>query len=373
MAADRQQPSKEAGAGEGAASRRTDGLESRAQRLARVGSWTWEPAPGTSRWTPEMLRVFGLDPDLRSPPEGGIAAVVHPDDRPAFDAAWTRAESEGAPFDIEVRSAGPSGGAAWVRLVCESETGADGSVTRLYGVAQDVTERRSAEAALGQSNAKLRSLAVHLLSAREEERKKVAQEIHDELGQVLTALVMDMRWLDKRLAGAARPVRAKLRATVDLADQAIRTVQRISAELRPRMLDDLGLAAALEWLGGDFSRRMGMTCAVEVAVTEGRIGGNAATTVFRIVQEALTNVARHARARSVSVRLREEANRLLIEVSDDGVGITEEQAGGPTSFGLIGLRERVQGLQGELSVLGRQGQGTVVRAVIPYPGTGALA
>lgn len=230
----------------------------------------------------------------------------------------------------------------------------------------DVSDRARALEALDDSRAKLRSLARHLLSAREEERRKVAQEIHDELGQLLTGLGMDLRWAVPRLT--AHPAeRAKLEASIPLVDSAIRIVQRVSAELRPRMLDDLGLAAALEWLAGDFTRRHGIPCTAEVAITDGRIGGNAGTAIFRIVQEALTNVARHARAARASLLLRETPIALEVQVVDDGVGITEEQASGPRSFGLIGLRERVQSLNGTALIEGRPEGGTRVAVTIPFP------
>ena len=345
----------------------------RTQRLARVGSWEYDPAGRHFAWSPEMLRIFGLPEDGEAPSEEGLLRMIHADDRERFQQATETAIAGGSGYDMELRILPSAGPAAWLRLLCETERAPDGRVGMLHGVAQDITDRKTAEAALSQSNAKLRSLAVHLLSAREEERKKVAQEIHDELGQVLTALVMDLQWLDTRLGRSPKQVKEKMRGILELADHTIRTVQRISAELRPRMLDDLGLAAALEWLAGDFQRRMQIPCRVEVAVTESRIGGNAATTIFRIVQEALTNVARHSRARHVEVRLVEKDNALLLTVRDDGVGITEEQAGGPASFGLIGLRERVKGLDGTLAIHGEPGEGTVLSATIPFPGTGGLA
>jgi PAS domain S-box-containing protein len=245
--------------------------------------------------------------------------------------------------------------------------GTPGGTAEIILSVLDITERRRVARDLHDSQDKLRNLARHLLSAREEERRKMAQEIHDELGQVLTGLSMDLRWLARRLEQSPSTVREKVREATDLADRTIRMVQRISAELRPRMLDDLGLGPALEWLAGDFSRRLGIACGTEVSIASSRIGGNAATTVFRIVQESLTNVARHARASRVSIRLREEEERLELEVVDDGIGISESAAAGPRSFGLIGLRERVQELGGEFTIDGRPGAGTRVSVTIPFP------
>jgi signal transduction histidine kinase len=139
------------------------------------------------------------------------------------------------------------------------------------------------------------------------------------------------------------------------------------------MLDDLGLAAAIEWFAGDFSRRNGIPCRADITVPRSRFGGNSSTAVFRIVQEALTNVARHAHASHVSVEIWEADLTLTIRVQDDGEGVTEEQSTSPSSFGLTGIRERVQGLHGEMQIVGTPGKGTTLTATIPLPPQGALA
>jgi PAS domain S-box-containing protein len=230
----------------------------------------------------------------------------------------------------------------------------------------DITAQKDYEQKLGDSHLKLRNLATHLLSAREAERKNVAREIHDELGQYLTALKMDLRWIEKRLRSSDLGILEKIRATSGLASQAINIVHRIASDLRPVMLDDLGLPAAIEWLGGEFSRRSGISCDTEVTIHGSRIGGNSATVLFRIVQESLNNVGRHSRASHTSVLLRETDGRLEIIVEDNGIGITAEQAAGSTSFGLIGMRERVEGLGGELMVQGLKGKGTTVHVTVPF-------
>jgi PAS domain S-box-containing protein len=243
----------------------------------------------------------------------------------------------------------------------------------IFSTVRDVTERKRVEKELNGSHLKLRNLAQHLLHAREEERKTVAQEIHDELGQVLTALKMDFRWLERQLESSPERVREKIQGMTALTDQTIQRVQRISSDLRPRMLDDLGLAAAIEWLMGDFSRRTGIRCKTSVRITESRIGGNSAVAIFRIIQEVLTNVARHAKASRVSLQLSEADERLEILVRDDGIGITEAQASDARSYGLIGIRERAQGLGGNVSIHGETGKGATVAVSIPYPAGGNLA
>ena len=219
----------------------------------------------------------------------------------------------------------------------------------------------------------MRNLAVHLLRAREEERRKVAQEIHDEFGQALAALKMDMHWLEKHLRGVSREVAEKIKGMILLSEQTIAVVQSISAQLRPRMLDDLGLAPALDWLAADFSRRTRISCTVDTEFPPALVGGNAATTLYRVVQEALSNVARHSGARKCAIQLRASDGGIALRIEDDGVGITPAQAAAPESYGIIGIHERVEELGGILSIDGRPGAGSVLLARIPLPAEGGLA
>ncbi len=237
---------------------------------------------------------------------------------------------------------------------------------------KDATTELAAEERLRSAHTNMRNLAVHLLHAREEERRNVAREIHDELGQTLAALKMDLHWLAKRLSADTGPVQEKIKGTIELGEQAISTVQRIAAYLRPRMLDDLGLAPALEQLGADFMRRTKITCSVTAEVSA-LIGKNAATTLYRIAQEALANVGRHSHADNASIRMTVAGGTLDLRVEDDGIGITWQQAEAPGAYGLIGLRERVEGLGGSLSITGELGRGTIVLARIPLPPEGGLA
>jgi PAS domain S-box-containing protein len=237
---------------------------------------------------------------------------------------------------------------------------------------RDATMEKAAEEQLERTHQEVRNLAVHLLHVREEERRKVAQEIHDQLGQTLAALKMDLHWLLKRLGGDVATLRDKVKGTIELGEQAIFTVQRIASDLRPRMLDDLGLAPALDWLSADFVRRTKIACTVRTNLPSGVVGGNAATGLYRIVQEALANVARHSRADHAAVRLFITEGALILQIEDDGIGITAEQAAAPDSYGLIGMRERAEGLRGSLSISGESGFGTILLARIPIPEAGGL-
>jgi len=244
--------------------------------------------------------------------------------------------------------------------------------TRLY--MWDITERKLAEQAskqaeekLKESEEQLRNLAAHLQSAREEERTNVAREIHDELGQALTALKMDLSWLKNRLGEDQKTLLRKAKSMEKLIDSTIHSVKRISTELRPGLLDDLGLSAAIEWQAEEFQNRTGIECKVVVNPEDIVLDQDRSTAIFRIFQEALTNVARHAEATKVDVRLRCEEDRLELVVRDNGKGIAEEKISNPKSFGLVGIRERAASIGGDVEIRGSQNRGTAVTATIPLP------
>jgi signal transduction histidine kinase len=215
----------------------------------------------------------------------------------------------------------------------------------------------------------LRNLSLYLETAREEERTRIAREIHDELGQALTALKMDLSWLRKRLGPEAGMFEAKTDSMEKVIDDTITTVQRLSGELRPGILDDLGLAAAIEWQAGEFEKRTGILCRVQVSPENMTLDRERSTAVFRIFQEALTNVARHAHATKVAVSLEQEEARVNLTVVDNGRGITEKEMSSSKSFGLLGIRERVRFLGGDIVIEGRPKKGTTVRVAIPLDRT----
>ena len=222
-------------------------------------------------------------------------------------------------------------------------------------------------AALARAQAQLRALAARLISIREEERARIAREIHDELGQFLTGLKMDVTWLRKRLRKDQAPLLDKTETMRRLIDSTLQVVRRIATGMRPEILDDMGLVAAIAWQAKEFQKRMGIRCRVELPAAQPDLGSELSTAVFRIFQEILTNIARHARASSVGVRLQISAERLTLEVVDDGSGITEDAVRARESFGLLGMRERAQLFGGEVSIRGSPGRGTTVVISIPLP------
>jgi signal transduction histidine kinase len=216
---------------------------------------------------------------------------------------------------------------------------------------------------LKESEDKLRRLAAHLISVREEERAHIAREIHDELGQVLTGIKMEVGWLQKRLKEPA--LLEKTDSMSKLIDSTVQTVRKIATGLRPEMLDDMGLVAAIGWQAKDFQKRTGIRCRVKLPPETTKLDIDVATTAFRIFQEILTNVARHSRATRVDIDLGVTDEQVSLEVHDNGVGIAESDLHGRKSLGLLGMHERALLFGGEVSITGSPGHGTRVAVTIP--------
>jgi PAS domain S-box-containing protein len=234
-------------------------------------------------------------------------------------------------------------------------------------------EGKRAEEEIRKSRERLRNLSGRLQSLLEEERTRISREIHDELGQALTALKIDLSLTRRSLvSGRHAEQSAKVLENERAVDRIIRTMRKIATDLRPGILDELGVAAAIEWMAKDFQERTGIGCKVAIRGVDKISDTVRATAIFRIVQEALTNVMRHAAASRVVVSLKKKAHTLVVEVKDNGIGIAEGLIIGPKSFGLIGIRERVRLLGGEAVIRGKPGEGTLVRVTLP-DGEGASA
>jgi two-component system sensor histidine kinase UhpB len=316
--------------------------------------WQFDQAQGR-----KLEEVFRIAPSLTG------AAVASPVKRPPHERAildfprqTTIVGTDGTSVPIEC-SAAP------IRN--------DGAIIGTVLVFRDITERKQAEEDLKQSREQLRSLAAHLQGIREEERSRISREIHDELGQMLTGLKMDVAWLDKRInalpdAEARTPLSGKVQSMLGLLDHMVKTVRKISADLRPGVLDDLGLVPAIEWQAREWQARTGIECSFTTAL--GEAGGldvppELGTALFRIFQETLTNVARHAQATRVSVHLRAEGEALRMELHDNGRGISENEMRHTKSLGLVGMRERAAMLGGDFRITGAPGRGTTVNVRIP--------
>lgn len=248
----------------------------------------------------------------------------------------------------------------------------DGKAVASVVAFQDISQRKQSERDLLESREQLRELSCYLQTVREEERTRIARELHDELGQMLTAVKLDAMWLANHMSGEKQNIAGKIDSMSLLIDETLDAMRRVAADLRPVMLDDLGLAAAVEWLTEEFAKRTGISIQLEMDVEHSAhldagcdLDAEVSTAVFRIVQECLTNVARHANAAQVLVSLKCLDDRLMLRISDDGKGMHSANESKRRSFGLIGMRERAYGLGGTFSFSSIPGMGTSVEVAMP--------
>ena len=238
-------------------------------------------------------------------------------------------------------------------------------------IIRDITARKLYEEELKVSREQLRNLAAHLQEARETERTHVAREIHDELGQYLTGLKMDISMLKELIEEKTdirdkEPLLEKIQSASDLLNTTVHSVRKLSSDLRPAVLDNLGLLAAIEWQSEEFQNRMGINCECYLTVDEINLPADHITAIFRIFQESLTNIAKHANATRISIEFRKEDNYYVLEIKDNGKGISEEDKMKDHSFGLIGIRERTHLFGGSAEISGVPGKGTTVSVIIPF-------
>jgi len=290
---------------------------------------------------------------------------IHPDDRDRAKQAYLERRVSGSAKPLEYRLLARSGDVLWFRDQAKVVTDESGRHLFLQGILVDITQSKLTEAALQESQAQLRQLAAHLESIKEAERKRIAQEIHDELGGLLTGIKANISVYLGRSARAGKEVDPLLQDVANLVDAGFQAVRRVITDLRPSVLDQLGVWAALEWYAEQIKMRSGLDCVCHVAPEAAalEIGPDLSTMLFRIVQEALTNVVRHANASLVVVRARVEDANLLLSIEDDGKGI--EQVAHRGSWGIVGMLERARHFGGELDVSGLSGQGSVVMLRIP--------
>jgi signal transduction histidine kinase len=241
-----------------------------------------------------------------------------------------------------------------------------GKPPRVLVVISDITERKRAENLHVLQTEQLRALAERLQCVREEDRKRVARDLHDQIGQILTAIKMDMSWIGRHLPQSEGEVLARLGESIQLIDSGVKTVRTICSGLRPGVLDDLGLAAAIEWQARDFSSRNNVLCDVSVPPVDLHLDGDRATATFRIFQECLTNVIRHAEAKQVRVVLSQEDENIVLVVEDDGIGFREPDFSNTLgSLGLLGMKERAQFCGGDVHISSSPGNGTTVTVRVP--------
>lgn len=304
---------------------------------------------------------------------GGPFSILFPEGDPNSELAhrFLKAAQESGRSENETELLSKSGKRFWTRVTITPLPSGDGSLTGYSVILRDLTENRTwQQALLGREN-ELHALADHLEAARENERQRIARELHDEFGQMLTALRMDLTMLSRMISKTVDPVKQmplieKLSSTSQLVESTIRSTRRIITELRPAVLDELGLPTAILWQAQEFEDRTGIRCRIEALQHAVVLDEKSSTAIFRIFQEALTNVARHSGAAYVGVSAQVIDGFFVLKVADDGVGISEDNLRNRGSYGLLGIRERVTALNGEFEIQKASRGGTELNISIPY-------
>jgi two-component system sensor histidine kinase UhpB len=342
----------------------------KAQRIGHLGSWEWDVTNGTLTWSDELFHIFGVEKKDFELSHQGIEAMIHPDDR-ANNAEKVKQMLSGADsWSYGFRIVRPDGEIRHIHQTVEITCGCDGTAEKIFGTMQDVTERKRIEDKLSRRAVELQQLSKRLIHAREQERASIAKELHDELGQALTAVRINVSQLEKGLRKTvSSELRNRVQETGELADQLLGQVRDLALSLRPSMLDDLGLPSTLKWYTGRLAKRVGIEIDLEVEGEEKRLSEELRTVVYRVVQEALTNVARHAQASKVKIALTFAEADLSLSVKDNGKGFVVADMFSIESerphIGLLSMRESVEELGGKLLIQSSLNRGTRTTIKIP--------
>lgn len=338
---------------------------------SRMGVWEWEVQTDAIYWSPECFEILASERftgTLES-----FTNAIHPEDVARVMGGAEKALADRTDFTAEFRIVRPDGEVRWLCNRGRPSYDAGGAPVRLAGTVQDITDRKLSEAHLNSLHEKMSDLSAHLETVREQERLAISREIHDEIGQTLTALKLDLAWVNNRVLPKNAELAERLAEMRSGLDYLIAKAQQITAELRPPLLDNLGLAAAIDWQVRQFRRRSGIDCRFVPREIVEPLGLDVSTAVLRILQEALTNILRHAQATRVHVTLCCGAGLLELEISDNGSGIAPEQVGSDSAYGVMGMQERARLCHGELEILGRPGKGTTVCLTLPLSPEPSLA
>jgi PAS domain S-box-containing protein len=346
--------------------RRSESNFAHAQRVAQVGSWEWALDDGEIVMSEEAQRITSLHAaDWSSVSREQFLSFVHTDDRTRISAAMDATLERGQPYDETFRFRGPDGVERILHSLGDMHTEYGSNRPLMTGVVQDVTERQRMQDALAASRDELRDLMQHLQHVQEEERRRIAREIHDEFGAVFTAANLSLARLANQLRDADPSVRELLASTKEMILNAGRSLDDIVNGLHPQMLGHLGLAATVEWYAGEFAKRTGLRVHQQIPTECGALGEQQSIAVFRCLQESLTNVAKHAHATVVRIELTTTTTRIKLVVLDNGKGIDTRQLAAPDAYGIRGMGARVRNLGGTLVVEPGVPKGTRMTLVLP--------
>ncbi len=336
-----------------------------AQQISKTGNWELYFATGQLYWSKEVYRIFDLDVLPQEKLNKAYRDRFHPEDLHLLDEGMKLIMKTGERYEMEHRIICSDGSIKYIFAISQTIEDENGTKIGIKGTVQDITVRKTAELELLETTRQLKELSTHLQQVREDERKNIALEIHDELGQQLTGIKMDIMWLKKKLAQGDDAITFKFDDTLKLVSETVSSIRRITTELRPSIIDDLGLNAALDWLVKEFNARMDIKVNYRNYFEDAGINSFTSINIFRILQESLTNIAKHANAKTVEIFISQHEKFIQLIIKDDGLGFNTNQKRINPAFGLMGIRERTDALKGNFTIHSSPGNGTEINVTIP--------
>jgi PAS domain S-box-containing protein len=353
----------------------------KAQKIALLGSWEWNIRQRELHWSGELCDIYGISSEDQPETYKEFLELIPEDSREQLIKLIRKKYRQRDDFEFEHRIILPDGDEKIILARGDVVTNENGAPVKMIGTGQDITKIKKTENKLRAYSNQLKELTEKKERIREKERIRIARKLHDELGQMLTVLKMDLYLLQQKADGKAREWRTEsetrqefessnliteLKSAIERVDTITGSVRRISTELRPPILDDLGLMEAIAWQLNEFQKRTGICTEFKNRTqTVSDLSNDESTAIFRIFQEALTNIMRHAEANQVSVELSEEKANIILKVQDDGTGIEWDKVNKTKSLGILGMRERSEFLNGDISFLNKEEKGTTVILTIP--------
>jgi PAS domain S-box-containing protein len=343
-----------------------------AQDVAGMGRFDVELPSGRQTWSERTFEIFGYAPHSQQPEPEEFMERVHPDDR-SMVAEKFEGALRGKRLKAEYRILHADGGVRWVEISGRGIFDNAGEAIRYLGVVYDITEQKMAEDKLHRSEDQLHALAGRLQTAIERERLRIAQELHDQLGQALTCIKMDLDWIVRKHGAGGDVWVSMVQDAMGVVDSNIALVRRISTELRPQLLDSIGLRAAIEWEIEQFQRRSGVRCVVRLTERSLDFSNEKKIAVFRIFQEAMTNIARHADAKNICVDLEREQDDVVLKIQDDGIGFSADLMEQMQSLGLLGMYERSLVMGAHFEIVSKPSEGTAIILRVRSDKSGIIA
>lgn len=341
----------------------------KAQFLAHIGNWRYDLDTRLSVWSEEMFRIFGLEPMPNMPSRIHHKKYIHPDDWPPYEKAVQSALA-GKQFEIELRILRSDGSVCHVFTRGEAEFDPAGRIKGLFGTTQDVTERVLAEKTLKVQSEQLRILSAKLSEAQEAERKRIVRELHDQVGQNLTVVGINLNILRSAISEDSLTAHHNclLEDSMLLVEQTSEFTRSLMADLRPPDMDDYGLMASIQWYSERFSMRTGMEVVMKGDEIHPRPSADIENNLFRIVQEALTNIRKHAQAKKIQIKMDATGHHLKMKITDDGIGFDAGKLRAIPAhqgLGLMNMAERTESIGGRFSIKSKMGKGTEITVEVP--------